>query len=243
LTTHVVLWKWSAGPIVNRSYTAHHVNVAARSVARYCGNVNTRIGCVTDDPEGIECETYPLWSDCDTLTNRTRVELPSCYRRLKLYDPETQRRMDIAPGDRVLSLDLDTVVAGDLAPILRWEGVFVGWALQGVGHPLVYNGSFQLFTAGELADIWYDFDPDSSPDAAREAGFLGSDQAWLSMKLVGREGVRDIPYPLLASYPLHVRRLAVFSARTRLVFFHGSRKPWDIAAQNESPWIKRYWRE
>jgi hypothetical protein len=244
MRTHIVLWKWDGGFEGDRRYTYQHVNAM---VAMIKENTKTmphpvRIVCVTDDPGGItqDCDTHPLWNDCDGLVNAAGKNLPSCYRRLKLYDPETQRAMDIEPGDRILSLDLDTVICGDLRQILETPGQFVGWKMAGTYQPEVFNGSFQMFTAGDLAEIWTEFDPLKSPQAARQAGFLGSDQSWLSWRLI--KSGQNIEYPVLASYPLHCRRMSLFSARTRLVFFHGRLKPWSVEAQADSPWIRRYWK-
>lgn len=241
--THIVLWKWKGAKEVARSYSADHVNGIVENIKRFTTDLPVRVICVTDDAGGIsECETHPLWSDCADLVNAAGARLPSCYRRLKLYDPETQRDMGIENGDRILGLDLDVLVTNHLRDVLNKEGLFVGWKLAGTEHDEVYNGSFQMFTAGTLEDVWYDFDPDSSPQAARRAGFYGSDQSWLSWKLIKREGCTNIDYPFLASYPLHILRLSNFSVKHRIVFFHGSRKPWDPASINESPWIRRYWR-
>ena len=41
-------------------------------------------------------------------------------------------------------------------------------------------------TAGTLQEIWSDFDPATSPKEASDAGFRGSDQAWISYRL-GRD--------------------------------------------------------
>lgn len=191
----------------------------------------------------MECDTFPLWDDCAKLRNASGPHLPSCYRRLKLFDRQTQREMDIPLADRIVGLDLDTLVTGSLKDIFTRAGVFVGWKLAGLVHPEVYNGSFQMFTAGALTDVWDDFDPNRSPMIVNAAGWRGSDQAWLSYKLIGRDGCKDIPYPTIASYPLHVRKLGTFSAKTRLVFFHGRKKPWMPEARDEAPWISRYWRE
>jgi hypothetical protein len=68
--------------------------------------------------------------------------------------------MGIGLADRILGLDLDTLVTGNLTEVLTKNGVYVGWKLAGTSHPEVYNGSFQMFTAGALRDVWEDFDPD-----------------------------------------------------------------------------------
>lgn len=227
------------------AYSPDYVNVMVSMLKRNLVGVKHRIICITDDPNGVvDCETAPLWSDCHDIPNASGpTRLPSCYRRLRLYDRETQRDLGISDGERIAGIDLDTVVCGGLREVLETEGIFVGWKLAAEFHPWVYNGSFQMFTAGrELQRIWSDFDPIKSPLAAQRAGFKGSDQAWLSMNLVGRPGSADVPYPEFASYPLHVAKMGVFALKCRLVFFHGRRKPWSPETRAASPWVARYWR-
>jgi hypothetical protein len=240
---HVVLWKWEPGPGVERHYTHRHVNALAHALRANTSLPNMRVTCVTDDPSGIDCETFPLWRDCEQLKNASGAHLPSCYRRLKLYDWRTQSEMGMHKGDRVVSLDLDTLVTGPLDEIWRTKGKYVGWMMPALLKPSgVYNGSFQMFNAGDLRRVWEDFDPDTSPAVAAANGFRGSDQSWLSYKLVDQEGCTTVTYPTVASYPLHCRKLSIFSKRTRLVMFHGKRKPWHPEASQEASWIKRYWR-
>lgn len=238
---HVVMWKWHQVG-VREGYTAEHVNLMTGMLRYALGKTPYRAVCVTDERGGIDCETFPLWDDCNNLANASRRDLPSCYRRLRLYDPETQREMGIHKGDRVLSIDLDTLLTGDIQAIVARQDRFLGWGMRGPVHPLVFNGSFQMFWAGDLSELWTTFDPHTSPKEANKAGYFGSDQSWLSYKLVGKEGCTGLDYPLVASYPNNVRQLALLDKRTRIIFFHGRRKPWHQAALAESPWIKRYWR-
>jgi hypothetical protein len=239
---HVVLWKWEPGPGVERHYNASHVNHLAHAIRANSSLRDLRIICVTDKPEGINCETFPLWKDCDKLKNASGAHLPSCYRRLKLYDARTQQAMGMRRGDRIVSLDVDSLVTGPLDEIFKIKGRYVGWMLPALNHSEVYNGSFQMFDAGDLRHIWEDFDPMKSPFEASRAGYRGSDQAWLSWRLVGQEGSTSVNYPAVASYPLHCRKFSIFSAKTRLVMFHGKKKPWNPETAAESNWIKRYWR-
>lgn len=240
-TTNIVLWKWRQ---VNQreEYTAEHVNVMVSMLSRNLPNVRYRVICVTDDQSGLACESYPLWEDHDNLPNASRRHLPSCYRRLKLYDPATQRDMGVKAGDRIVSLDLDTLVCGSLYEVLNTKGTFVGWGLKGIQHPQVFNGSFQMFTAGELSHIWSGFKGAESAKEANHAGYMGSDQAWLSHNLIGKPGSIALGYPLIASYPLNVRLLRKHDYRTRLIFYHGTVKPWHPQAFKETKLSDRYWR-
>lgn len=238
----VVLWKWEQ-PGANRVYLPEHVNVMCSMLRRNLHRVPHRIVCVTDDPSGItECETAPLWSDMNQTPNATGRHLPSCYRRLKLYDAATQKDIGIDRGDRIMGIDIDTLITNDLRPVIETEGKFVGWHLQRQDGKYVFNGSLQMFTAGTLQEIWSEFDPKTSPKEAFEHGFKGSDQSWLSYKLCDKPDSVGLVYPLVSSYPLQNRMRAELKAATSIIFFHGSQKPWDKAARSATRWIDRYWR-
>ena len=190
-------FRWGA------TYTAEHVNRLARQLP-------IPLVCITDDPTGIECEAMPLWSDLADLPG----PIVSCWRRLKLFDPEAQATL---PGDRWLVLDLDVTITGDLGPILAREEPFVGW--RDPNHPQLC-GSAWLLSRGHRPDVWADFDPAASPAMLRAKGLRGSDQAWLSHKLkgcatFGREVV---------SYKKHCRH--GLPAAAHIVCFHGQPKPW-----------------
>jgi hypothetical protein len=62
------------------------------------------------------------------------------------------------------------------------------------------------------------------------------------MHLITRPGSVGLGYPLVSSYPLQNRIMGELRAATRIIFFHGSQKPWDVEAQGQTKWIARYWR-
>jgi hypothetical protein len=238
----IVLWKWEQ-PGTNRVYWPEHVNVMCAMLRRNLVNTPHRIICVTDNYHGIsECEIHPLWNDMYDLPNATGKHLPSCYRRLKLYDRATQKDMGIDKGDRIMGIDLDTLITGDLRPVIETQGEFVGWHLRRSDGKFVFNGSLQMFTAGTLQEIWSGFNPAKSPKEAFNAGFRGSDQSWISYKLCDKPGAVGLVYPLVSSYPLQNRIMGELKSATRVIFFHGSQKPWDPQARLNSRWIDRYWR-
>jgi hypothetical protein len=243
-----VLWKWQQ-PNFRDRYTAEFVNIVSAMVRKHMLGIAYRIVCVTDDGAGIEgpTEVFPLWPDHDGLKNATGQHLPSCYRRLKLFDRPTQRAMGITEGDRIVSLDLDSIILGSLAELFdkieKSKAVFAGWGVRGTYHQTVYNGSFWTFNAGtHLQRLWSDFDPEVSPKLCLKKSFLGSDQAWLSMNFNSRVDALAIRFPEFASYPREVRRLNRIDARTKIVFFHGSRKPWHTVEYRAQPWIQTHWR-
>lgn len=240
MTHHIVLWKW-ASHNADREYEAHHVNGMVRSLLENIKTTKARIICVTDNNEGItDCETFPLWKDMSDIPNATKRNLPSCYRRLKLYDHETQKDLGMKHGDRILSLDLDALIVGRIDDVLATPGEYIGWELRGPHHPRVFNGSFQMFSAGDLRFIWEEFDPALSPRQALEAQFLGSDQSWLSYRLIEREGSVGLKWPQVSSYPLQNKIQGLLSIQNRIVFFHGKEKPWHPQVAKRSPWVSRY---
>jgi hypothetical protein len=241
MSHHIVLWKWKQ-PNFKQVYTAEHVNVMGDMLRRNTRGMNVRLICVTDDPTGVDMDTFSLWNDFMDLPNRSGINLPSCYRRLKLFDATTQKNMGIPEGARIVSADIDTVVAGDMRPLLENPKHFVGWAVRGAHHLRVFNGSMFMFTAREHQEIWSRFDPKVTPDRCHKAGYLGSDQSWLSYNFARDPSAGSWSYPMAVSYPKEVARRPALARGTAIVMFHGKRKPWHPEVQKESPWIKDHWR-
>jgi hypothetical protein len=236
----VVVWKWLS-PYYRTIFTAEHVNVFAAMFRRHF-HAEHRLVCVTDDPEGIEVETFPLWKDLDDLQNPSGAVLPSCYRRLKLFDAATTRSMGVEDGERVVSMDLDALILGDITAMFDGEPTdFAAWKGIGSFRPLVYNGSLWMLRAGRLQHMWDEFDPLTSPQETRDAKYFGSDQAWLSFKLAPHnypgwdveQGVFSFSRDILTK---------PFPADPRIIFFNGKRKPWEERTQLMAPWIREHWR-
>src|SRR5215510_12738288 len=107
---HFVCWKWRSG--YRHEFTAEHVNTLDLMLAKHC-SLTHRLICVTDNPYGMHCDVKMLWEDFADLRNPyddgSNV-VPSCYRRLKLFDPVTQELMGIRGGDHIVSIDLDVVI-------------------------------------------------------------------------------------------------------------------------------------
>ena len=240
---HVFLWKWNQASF-REVYTMQHVDACVRMLRPALEGIPHKIHLITDDrymaPDGID--VHDLWTDHDDVANASGWHLPSCYRRLKLFDMATLESMGVKKGERAASLDLDVAVTGSLKNIVYRKERFVSWGVPGTYHPRVFNGSFWMFTAGDLQHIWDTFDPAESPRRAIKTGFLGSDQGWLSLNLARSGDAHGVRFPDIASYPREVRRQRALHRETRMVFFHGAQKPWHPNVQRESPWITRYWK-
>ena len=237
--THVC-WKWHS-PTYRVRFTPQHVNVWAAMIRRH-HKAPCRLVCITDEPAGIKIETFPIWKDHERIGNPSGGVLPSCYRRLRIFDGETTRALGIEDGDRVVSWDLDVVVLGDVVPLFDRPDEFVGWkGIAAYGQP-VYNGSLFMHRAGSLQWIWDTFDPIESPKATKGAKYYGSDQAWLSYCFKGSRPGCDVQDGVYSFARDCYRPRAEPAENARVVFFNGKRKPWEHFTQLTTPWISRHWR-
>jgi len=168
----VVAWKWRRndgtalfGPeYVNRTRAALELHLA----------IPHEVVCVTDDPAGIDrrVRIVPI--------PMKYAHTPRCRRRMQVFSRDFAERH---LGPRILTIDLDVVIVGNITPIVDRAEPFVGWK---VGYAGVYSGSFHLHDAGYLDSLWRAFEADP-------AGFPGkcsrervpSDQAMLNAHFAG----------------------------------------------------------
>lgn len=239
-----VCWKWKPTALYRHHFTAEHVNIWARSLRRCLHGADARLICITDDSEGIEIETHPLWGDHSELSNPNGKHLPSCYRRLRLFGREALAELGIPDGAAVAWSDLDVVFVGDVRPMFYERQVpFVGWKGVGAYNDDVFNGTFVLFRAGQVDYLWREFDPVKTPKIVSAAKYFGSDQAWLSYRMASSHpgwGVRDGVYSF--SRDILPLRNGLLPRGARVVSFNGKWKPWDEAIMSQQPWIKDHWR-
>lgn len=214
ITVITWLWKttgWRTG------YGAQHVNALEKMVKENL-KIPHVFKCFTDMPEGINCETIPLWDNPPTNTHPAK---PNCYRRLRAFSEEMRPVL----GDRFLSLDLDCVITGDITSIVSRKEDFI--ILEGSVSP--YNGSMWMMNTGCRKKVFDDFHPVHSPHIAGQQknaqgrNFYGSDQAWISYKIPGEKtwGKEDGVYQYV--YDIKDKR---FPSNTKIVFFAGGVKPW-----------------
>jgi hypothetical protein len=235
-----VTWKWRPNGY-RHAFTSEHVNVLFAAVKRnYQGPF--RFVTITDDPRGLEqgIEPVPLWNDCSAIPNASGAQLPSCYRRLKLFARNAHELIGAAPSSLAVSLDLDLVITKDLTATLSMPGDFVGWVRRGSHHERVFNGSLWKLRLGSLPRVWEKFDPLTSPREANERGFLGSDQAWMSYQLQGYPGWerRDG----ILHYGVDAQGHAVLPNDARMVIFCGKKKPWHADILAHYGWVREHWR-
>jgi hypothetical protein len=213
-----VCWLWT--PIVNwkRDYTFEQVNALERMLKQHVSAPH-RLICITDDPTGINCETFPIWN---YPTVETKPGFPNCYRRLRMF---SQWATEIF-GDRIVSIDLDCLIRKDITSLFTGGEDF----RITKGQACLYNGSLWMLKTGSRKQVWDDFDPALSPRLAYNTRhpvtrrrFFGSDQAWLSYKLPDEKvwTQEDGVYHFRTS----INHLPI-PEDCRIIFFAGRKKPW-----------------
>lgn len=233
----IVCFKWKPAPGYRSKFGPETVNILSRMVARNYGE--HRFSCITDDPSGIDkhIRVIPLWSEFANVPSPHGVRNPSCYRRLKLFSPEAANIV----GNRFAVMDLDTVILGDIRPILDRPEEFIMW--REIDPRSYYNGSLWMMTAGARRQVYDKFNPATSPQEAKKAGRFGSDQGWISHILGRGEATwkdSDGIYSFRLREHLDDGRKPLPS-NARMVMFHGGTDP-DSPRAQRIPWIRKHYR-
>jgi hypothetical protein len=198
-------------------YPAEYANRLLAGVRRNLA-LPHRFVCVTQDPAGLDpaIEVRPLDD-----------KWPRLWNQLELF-----RHGTFLPGERVLYLDLDTVITGDLAPLAAKTGAIHlkdwGWA-----RDVVYGG-LMVWDAGiEHLDIYPRFGRATPGFRAFLDDPTLNIQDW--MTLLG--GWNRLDPSLVRSYRYHC--IDGPPPNCRAVCFHGEPKPHAI----NKGWVPGFWTE
>jgi Flp pilus assembly protein TadD len=190
-------------------YGAEYVNRLFAMVGR-TANPMPRFVCFTENPDGLApgIEVRPL----------PGTGLEGWWNKVALF------RSDLGGlTGRLLYLDLDVVITGNLDPLLRHPGELV---IMDNDYVPGFNSSVMLFEAGARPGIFDDF---SGRDMAR----LDGDQDWIALKAPDAE-----LWPHLWCVPYRLRAAVAPPAETKVVVFSGRPNPGDYPA----PWVRELWR-
>ncbi len=238
-TIAIVCFQWRNG---YREYKPEYVNILERMVSRNL-SIPYRFICISDETEGFSdnVEVMPLPGKAREIADIKTIEgpkYPSCHRRLWLFSKEAQ-----SIADRIMLLDIDMVVVGDMAPLFEYQDDFIGWRPRGNwGQKCRIGGAIWLLRAGTHSWVWDDFvrDPKAAIKAARSAGYRGSDQAWVSYCLA--ENCKVFPRELgLYQSQDKIKKMDAPPEDTIMVQFNGDEKPWSNEMQKVE-WVKKHWR-
>jgi hypothetical protein len=231
-----VTWRWTPSKGYRSTFGPETVYALREMIQRYYPHEH-RFVCVTDHPAALPgIEAIQLWPDCSSIPSPIGHSYPSCYRRLKVFAPDAGEMF----GERLVSMDLDTVIVGDMTPLFDRPEDLVMWGESDFPHTTPYCGSMWMLRTGTRTKVWTAFDPATSPRKAWKAGCRGSDQGWLAYILGKGEATwtrKDGVY----SYRKHVARMGNrLPDGARVVNFHGRKDPWGYDMQ-QIPWVKQHY--
>lgn len=227
-------------------YTHEHVNILYNMLKRSISpTIEWEMVCITDDATGInkDIRIVPLWPNpCPSYAEGQRTR-PNCFARLRMFSDEMR---DVI-GNKFIWMDLDTVIVDNIDNIITDPAPFKMCRIDGEFMPC--NGSIVMIEAGARKDIWESFNPSMVHPST---GFLrcenrpvGSDQAWISMKMTEDEkrntwGQRDGVF----SYRCHIRKLGMtqLPPNCKIVLFHGNFEPWMPEIYNKYKWVQGAYR-
>jgi len=238
MTLTVATYWWSPDsqkPSGYHPYTADDVRLLQRQVNRYLSQPHV-FAVITDRPEAFADDPDILAIPIDWTTH-----VPgTCFVRLMTFSPKLRETI----ADRVLQIDLDTIIVGGLDSIVSRTSDIVMWrnpsripweAPAKAGRPY-YNTSLLLHRPGTLAHIWEEFDPRAP--RYRDDQWLLSDK--LGPKVPYWDGTDGV-YRLAREDTPGSGVWGSLPENARIVTFPGSEgKPTEphIAAAN--PWIAEY---
>lgn len=162
------------------------------------------------------------------------TKIPGCFARLRMFDPEWQQQHNLE--GRIVCMDLDAVVTGQLDSLFDRPESFVILHGGNSENPCPYNGSLWMLRAGKRPDVWHDF-------SLKRAGLVPNhefpdDQGWFAHKIpdaagwkVGEDGVYCFQKP---GWP----KGDALPKGARLVAFPGWRDP---SKFDHLDWIKDNW--
>jgi hypothetical protein len=247
-----VSWLWrgnTMGP-GRVDYVADHVNRLDAMLQRHVTLPFEHV-CVTDMPEGIvpSVRIVPMWPELGGYGK--------CYRRLRVFDPAMR---DIL-GRRIVSIDLDTVITGNIDHLFNRPDPFVIWGDPTRLPHTPYCGSLFMLEIGYRPDVWTGFDPAVALNLRKTHGAIGSDQAWMGHVIKraatwGKaEGIYSFRLDIKLKIPMRARGLIAgrnapariardgsLPEKARIVFFHGLEDPSQTHLHVHHKWISEHWR-
>lgn len=207
----IATWRWG------QKYDGHYVERLKSALMR---NIKQEFRFGVFSPE----------EEDDYLT-----KVPGCFCRLRMFDPEWQEKHGIS--GRLVCVDLDVVVTGELDEAFDRPEKFV--ILQGANssNPCPFNGSMMMLRTGSRPDVWKDF----SLKRAEEVPYFEfpDDQAWLAHKVPDAGGWKAGPESgIYAFQKPGWPKGDGLPAGAKLVAFPGWRDPSRFAHLD---WVKRHW--
>lgn len=199
------------------AFGSDYVNILADMVKRNLADgTEGRFICFTDNAQGLD-SGIEAWG--------LPPYVKGWWSKLYLFRGDLFQK-----GDRVLYLDLDTLITGSLDELVAYDGPFAG--LRDFYRPDNLGSGVMAWPAGWGAEIWERWRSEGKPEIE------GGDQAWIE-GFTGRDFVRlQDRFPgQFASFKADCRTTPP-KRGTRVVCFHGRPRPHECSAT----WARNVWK-
>lgn len=206
---HIVTWFWGT------KYTPEDVAKLAAGAHR---NLNERHVFTVCHPEPNDIHL---------------TKIPGCFCRLRMFDPAWQEAHGM--DDRIVCLDLDTVITGSLDGLFDREDTFSILQDVNTSNPCKFNGSIMMLRAGHHADVWRDFSLDIIYKIP--AFQFPDDQGWMEVK-IPRAGAFTHNDGCYAFQKKNWPRGNDLPENARIVAFPGWREPKKF---QHLDWVREHW--
>lgn len=225
----VVCCLWGSWP--DPKWSEEYVYRLYRGVQRHLP-LDHRFICFADDPDRLKGAPFevrklrtPVWQGC----------LPKLY----VYSPEAEL------SGRVLLLDLDNVITGDLADIASYDGPFCvrawfkGWdqGMRDKRDKRLLDGDMISFEVGETSRWLWDRFKGNPELRATQTG--GRERWYLRDQLTGDKTPdvwQEIVPEQIVSWKNHMQNGKVPNG-ARIVSCHGHPRPHEI----NQDWVREHW--
>jgi hypothetical protein len=149
-------------------------------------------------------------------------------------------------GERILQLDLDTVIVGNIDHIAGRKENLVLWRNPNFGghKRAFYNTSILLLKAGTRPEFWTEFNKKKTPPMLKRH-WGGTDQAWISHCASRTEAYwtdADGVYGAGRLLDIVPGVQTTLPENARVVFFPGRREPSMDGMLEKHPWISEHYR-
>jgi len=235
----------------SRDYKPEYVNVLERMVSRHMPEPH-RFVCVMDGfdrgdfSDRVEViDTPPEAVELGRIVSPHGARFPTSLRRLVAFS-EWGRCL----GDRIMLLDIDCVIVRSLERLFSHQADFVAWRPKSVwGNLNRIAGGTWLLRTGTHTHVWERFQGEASLELAHAAGWMGTDQAWISYCLAetAESWPADCGIYQSQDYYVGTSRKAMLRGRVPpwqppddavICHFNGPTKPWEVTW----PWVVEHWR-
>lgn len=234
LTVATYFWQPDHGSKFAAAYTPDDVRRLQRQAKKHLP-VPHEFAVITDRPHMFDGDKNIRAIPIDWTTH-----VPgTCFVRLMTFHPNGAEII----GEKVLVLDLDTLIVGDLTPLVERDEDLVLWRNptlhQSRPGRSLYNTSVLLHHCGSMPDIWQHF-----IDAGKRVP--AQDDQWYLSDALGPDvpyfdGRRDGVYRIAREDTPGSGVSGDLPANARIVTFPGSNGKWTLPhVAQANPWIEKH---